>query len=170
MLVRTKYDREGWLEGRETPSSSEGNKEEWKAIWRTCVPSKIRVFLWRLARQLIPSGEVLHRRNMATTRACNLCGVNDSWRHALLNCPMSRSMWALSSEAILDQLSIHQHECPSSGFLQCRAHYRWMIYSRLRCHFGPFGGREERRSMKAFSRPPTQRMVSSILTCLKFKS
>ena len=49
-----------------------------------------------------------HRRNMATTPACNMCRVHDSWKHALLDCPMSRSTWALSSKSILDQLSVIQ--------------------------------------------------------------
>ena len=78
MLVRTKYDREGWLEEREEPSSSEGDSSEWRAIWKVDVPSKIKVFLWRLARHSIPSSDVLHRRNMATTGACRLCGSPDS--------------------------------------------------------------------------------------------
>ena len=46
MLVRTKYDRVGWLEEREEPSSSEGDNSEWRAIWKIEVPSKIKVFLW----------------------------------------------------------------------------------------------------------------------------
>ena len=114
MLVRTKYDREGWLEDREAPSSSEGDNSEWRAIWKVDVPSKIKVFLWRLARHSIPSSDVLHRRNMATTGACRLCGSPDSWRHALLNCPMARCTWALSSEVILDELSSQQQECPKT--------------------------------------------------------
>ena len=112
MLVRTKHDREGWLDEAETTSTSEGQSKEWKAIWKVAVPSEIKVFLWRLARNSIPSGDVLHRRNMSTTRVCGLCGTTDSWRHALLNCPMARCTWVLSSEEILDQLSSHHQECP----------------------------------------------------------
>ena len=66
--------------------------------------------MWRLSRHSIPSGDVLQRRNMATTSSCNLCGAHDTWRHALLNCPVSRSTWALSSEDILYQMSIHHEE------------------------------------------------------------
>lgn len=49
---------------------------------------------------------------MSTTRACGLCGTTDSWRHALLNCPVARCTWVLSSDDILDQLSSQQQECP----------------------------------------------------------
>lgn len=90
MLVRTKIGRENWLEGREGSSHTQAEEKEWNSIWKIQVPSKLRVFTWRLARHSIPSGEVLHRRNMATTAACTLCGAHDSWKHAVLNCPMSR--------------------------------------------------------------------------------
>ena len=42
---------------------------------------------------------------MSTSAACSLCGARDSWRHALLTCPMASSVGALADEAILDQMS-----------------------------------------------------------------
>lgn len=70
-------------------------------------PSKIRVFLWRLARHSIPTTDVLHRRNMATQIVCPLCGCGDSWRHALLSCTMSRCIWALTEETIVTMMTEH---------------------------------------------------------------
>ena len=43
------------------------------------VSLNLRVFISQLARHSIASGEVLHRRLMATTGACNLCSVYDTW-------------------------------------------------------------------------------------------
>jgi hypothetical protein len=54
------------------------------------VPSKVKVFLWRLAQQSLPSTDLLHHRNMSTTSTCNICGMQDSWRHSLLDCQMAR--------------------------------------------------------------------------------
>jgi hypothetical protein len=42
------------------------------------VPSKVRVFLWRLARHSLPSADVLHHRNMVDHGRCALCGAPDS--------------------------------------------------------------------------------------------
>lgn len=89
MLARTKLNRESWLEEREGSSDIAGDSKDWNSIWKIKVPSNLMIFIWRLARHSIPSGEVLHRRNMATTATCPLCGAHDTCRHALLSCPMS---------------------------------------------------------------------------------
>jgi hypothetical protein len=59
MLIDMRERRTAWLD--ELPSSS-GTKErekEWTAIWKVLVPSKIRVFLWRLAKQSLPTADVV---------------------------------------------------------------------------------------------------------------
>jgi hypothetical protein len=53
MLVKTKSDREAWLDGR--PSSSGNEQKSWCSLWKIKVPSKIRVFLWRLSHQSVPT-------------------------------------------------------------------------------------------------------------------
>ena len=49
---------------------------------------------------------------MADSAACCLCGAEDTWRHALLNCTVSRSTWALSSEHIIDVLNRNEEPDP----------------------------------------------------------
>jgi hypothetical protein len=70
--------------------------KSWTNLWKVNVTSKIRVFLWRLAKQSLPTGDLLHHRHIATSSSCLLCGRTDSWRHSLLECPMARSAWALT--------------------------------------------------------------------------
>jgi hypothetical protein len=53
-------------------------EEEWLALWKLNIPSKISVFLWRLARHSLPTGDTLHHRNMATHDCCAICGAQDS--------------------------------------------------------------------------------------------
>lgn len=103
LLVTTKVQREAWLDGRADSSSNAREGEAWSRLWQLKVPSKVRVFLWRLARHSIPTTDVLHRRNMATQSACPLCGCQDSWRHALLSCTMSRCVWALVDESLVSR-------------------------------------------------------------------
>ena len=112
MLVTTKIWREAWLEGRGDSSSNAREREAWGRLWQLKVPSKIRVFLWRLARHSIPTTDVLHRRNMAAQSACPLCGCQDSWRHALFMCPMSSSVWALAPEDLVHHLVDRMEEHP----------------------------------------------------------
>lgn len=69
------------------------------------------MFLWRLARHSIPTEDVRHHRKMATSDACQLCGSEDSWRHLLLDCTMSRCVWELVDE----ELAEHAAECRQRG-------------------------------------------------------
>uniref|UniRef100_A0A8R7PGX9 Reverse transcriptase zinc-binding domain-containing protein n=1 Tax=Triticum urartu TaxID=4572 RepID=A0A8R7PGX9_TRIUA len=90
MVMNTKHHHENWLEGSGGVSDLNTNSNEWTELWHIKVPSKLKVFLWRLAQHSIPYMDILHCRNMSTTRRCALCGCDDSWRHALLECTMSR--------------------------------------------------------------------------------
>jgi hypothetical protein len=89
MLVQKKENYTAWLEQKPGRSDVRAD-EEWLAIWQLRVPPKIRVFLWRLARQSIPTGDVLHRRHMAPQASCLICEAPDSWKHSLLECNMAK--------------------------------------------------------------------------------
>jgi hypothetical protein len=104
MLVNTEKIREAWLEGRASSSANNDHKS-WSSLWKIKVPAKIRVFLWRLSHQSLPTGTILHRRSMADTCECALCHPPvDSWRHSLLECNMARSTWALHDEELIEHL------------------------------------------------------------------
>jgi hypothetical protein len=45
---------------------------------------------------------------MAVTDVCALCGARDSWRHSLLDCSMTRSIWALSNETMVEHMCLNQ--------------------------------------------------------------
>jgi hypothetical protein len=107
LLVSTKKTREDWLEGRPGSSSSSTEHRLWTTMWKVKVPSKIRVFLWRLAHQSLPTGSVRLHRNMATTAGCPFCAVtHDDWRHSLLECTTARCVWALMDEELTEH-----HQC-----------------------------------------------------------
>jgi hypothetical protein len=58
MLVCTKKRREDWLEHRPSSSNTAAEGKLWIKLWKTLVPSKLRMFLWRLAHQSLPTGDV----------------------------------------------------------------------------------------------------------------
>jgi hypothetical protein len=58
LSVKTKNEREAWLADRLGSSSNDQNS--WSMLWKTKVPSKIRVFLWRLSHQSLPTGTTLY--------------------------------------------------------------------------------------------------------------
>jgi ribonuclease HI len=104
LLTKTKNEREAWLDEKAS-SSGCNDQKNWTSLWRTKVPSKIRVFLWRLSHQSLPTGNVLHRRHMSDISSCSLChATNDSWRHSLLQCNMAASTWALVDNDLVEHL------------------------------------------------------------------
>jgi ribonuclease HI len=109
LLVQTKKRREDWLEGRSASSGTAAEGKAWQRLWKVVqVPSKLRIFLWRLAHQSLPTGDVRRHRHMADTSACSLCGAEDSWRHSLLSCTIARSVWALADEGIAEHVCMNE--------------------------------------------------------------
>lgn len=119
-MIKTKITRESWLEGRSGSSSTDREEWDWTSLWSLKVPSKVRIFIWRLARHSLPTTDVLNRRNMATRDACPLCGAPDSWRHALVSCTSARCTWALSDPALVAHMA--EIEDPSAKNWLFRMH------------------------------------------------
>jgi hypothetical protein len=122
MIVTVKKMREDWLDGRPSNSNVEVEEKRWTTLWRTKVPSKIRVFLWRLAHHSLPTGTVLNHRKMASSPGCSLCSdATDNWRHSLLECTMARCVWALLDEVedLLEHITINQ----------CGSAKDWLFFS-----------------------------------------
>jgi hypothetical protein len=101
MLVHTRNQRQDWLDSNAESSDTEATRNRWKSLWKVKVPSKIRIFVWRLAHNSLSTGEVCKERSMSDQCGCKICGANiDSWRHALFDCTMSRCVWALVDEEL----------------------------------------------------------------------
>ena len=105
MLVDTNMRREAWLEGKGHSSDTARETKSWERLWKVDVPSKLKIFLWRLAQQSVPTADVLHHRNMSTTTRCGLCGSEDSWQHSLLHCTVARCVWALQDHDLVEVLN-----------------------------------------------------------------
>ena len=52
-IIKTKMQREDWLEGRSGASNNSRQEEDWTTLWRFSVPSKVKIFLWRLAHDYV---------------------------------------------------------------------------------------------------------------------
>lgn len=105
MLVDNREKRTAYYESKAGQSDTTAVKSDWAKLWKVQLPSKLRLFLWRLAHQSIPTEDVRHHRNMATTNFCSMCGQPDSWRHSLLECNLAKPVWALERESIIELLS-----------------------------------------------------------------
>ncbi|KAE8770061.1 hypothetical protein D1007_58250 [Hordeum vulgare] len=111
MVMATKARREGWLNGDTGSSHPTQEETNWKRLWGVRVPSKLRMFAWRLARASLPTGQERGRRHMTTEVSCPIChAAVDTWRHALLNCNMAKSVWSLRDDEDDSLLSVYGDE------------------------------------------------------------
>jgi hypothetical protein len=54
------------------PSNARKNKV-WKEIWRAPVPNKIKNFMWRLAKNILPTRANLYKKGISLDLQCPLC-------------------------------------------------------------------------------------------------
>ena len=76
-------------------SSSSGNPGlVWKKIWKMRVPNKIRHFIWRAAKDSLPTKQNLKARHIPIDEVCDGCGEHtESTVHCLWLCDQVRSVW-----------------------------------------------------------------------------
>ena len=91
--VRSAYRALVQQEGRpEMASSSDGDEKTWRSLCNLRVMPKIRVFWWRVVKNLLPCASELQRRHIKETRLCPLCGHDDErLYHALVECEHAKA-------------------------------------------------------------------------------
>jgi len=78
----------------QSSSSSVQSQDVWKKIWKLQVPNKIRHFLWRAAKNSLPTKMNLKARHILVDDTCDDCGDHaESIMHCLWLCDQSRSVW-----------------------------------------------------------------------------
>jgi len=77
------------------PSNPQRNKL-WKEIWRAFIPNKIKNFMWRLAKNILPTRANLQKKGITFDTLCPLCHCEqESSQHLFLKCNLMKlSMFA----------------------------------------------------------------------------
>jgi hypothetical protein len=110
MLLNMKLRREGWMYHESGHSNSVQETNDWTDLWNCKVPSKLKIFLWRLARHSLPTFDVMEHHHMTDSLMCVMCGQPDSWLHALIECSSSRSVWALQNDEMVEHMIMIREE------------------------------------------------------------
>lgn len=75
------------LELKGNGSNSEQVNSKWKILWQLTVPPKVKIFLWRLIHNSLPTKENLFHRRVVDNPLCLLCNQEpESMVHTVWNC------------------------------------------------------------------------------------
>jgi len=78
-------------------SSSHSLSKLWKRIWSLHLPTRVRNFIWRLAKNIIPTRGNLRWRGVPLDTICPLCFQDsETTDHLFMNCPLVQQVWFLS--------------------------------------------------------------------------
>lgn len=65
-----------------------------KGLWSARLPLKIKLFLWQLFRNKLPTSLNVAKRNGPATGPCALCGAPEDANHVFFQCPLARFAWS----------------------------------------------------------------------------
>ena len=78
-------------------SGSNGNRKWWSFLWNLHVPNKVKLFLWKVFHEIIPTVTNLNKKGTPCLEECKRCKYpSKSTSHALFLRGMANSWWELS--------------------------------------------------------------------------
>ena len=73
---------------------STNNQFNWNSIWKLECPTKIKMFMWRIAHNSLPHRLNLLRRGMDLDPICPMCNrMNEDGAHLFLKCKAAKMGW-----------------------------------------------------------------------------
>jgi len=93
MAKSEKVHLEASVRGRGESSDQVGTAKEWKSMWSIKVTPKIKIVLWRLAHNCLPTGQQLRKRNIPAYDLCCHYGRDETTEHAFLTCQYVAESW-----------------------------------------------------------------------------
>ncbi|KAL0414362.1 UNVERIFIED_CONTAM: hypothetical protein Sradi_1637900 [Sesamum radiatum] len=93
-MVRSAYHLAVSLEDRSCSSSLRQHEHTWwRRVWQAKLPNKIKVFIWRVCRNALPTGMALARRLYGSAEPCPFClSYEEDVLHTLVHCPFARQL------------------------------------------------------------------------------
>ncbi|XP_010424733.1 PREDICTED: uncharacterized protein LOC104709889 [Camelina sativa] len=75
-----------------------------KNVWKVTTSPKLRMFLWKVVRNVIPVGMLLVSRGIGDAGSCKRCGGNKEALHVLGSCLFAKRVWQLAPLVSLPRL------------------------------------------------------------------
>ncbi|CAL1394093.1 unnamed protein product [Linum trigynum] len=65
----------------------------WKRLWKLIIPPKVKIFLWKLAHNILPTGKNLESRKRDASPNCPFCGLEETQNHIFRECDWAVRIW-----------------------------------------------------------------------------
>ncbi|KAH9668523.1 reverse transcriptase domain-containing protein [Citrus sinensis] len=76
-------------------SSSASSPQRWNNLWSLNLLEKIKIFMWRASKNLLPTAENLWKRKCLQDPICKRCCRSvETIHHALMECKATKKIWA----------------------------------------------------------------------------
>ena len=76
-----------------TSSAPNGERKLWSRVWSGQVPPKVNVFIWKLAKDILPTRRAKFIRRMEVSDICPLCDREpETSYHAIITCPRAQGL------------------------------------------------------------------------------
>ncbi|XP_024043202.1 uncharacterized protein LOC127899387 [Citrus sinensis] len=96
-IVKSGYQVALKLKFPNSPTCSNSSSSNWNIIWKLTLPAKIKIFIWRAVKNLLPTAENLWKRKIIHEAYCKRCGNRvENTLHALITCKAAKKVWQLS--------------------------------------------------------------------------
>ena len=93
-IVAQKVLKDGGGRGDEGGSSDSSRMRGiWKMVWSLNCPNKIKHFLWRACKNILPTKLSLKTRGVGKDGRCDTCGLEETSGHALWSCKLAEEVW-----------------------------------------------------------------------------
>jgi ribonuclease HI len=94
--------------GKGSCSDREAETKLWKTVWKIQAPNKMKIVLWRMIHDCLPTGQQLTHRRIPADDRCFFCGQVERVEHLFLLCPFARAVWDMVKERF--GLKLHRKE------------------------------------------------------------
>lgn len=72
------------------------SRTPWNKLWKLDIPNKVKIFLWKACKAILPTNDFLHNRHCSGSPSCILCGgIKEDVKHALFDCRWAREIWQM---------------------------------------------------------------------------
>ncbi|KAA3460765.1 reverse transcriptase [Gossypium australe] len=119
-------------------------RDFYRKLWQIEIPSKMKIFIWKLSWNYIASKVNMYNRQLVNNRLCPRCGGDEeTLNHLFRDCPVSAEIWRVLPEVNLTDLE----GIKTKNFKNQRVNRKWRnpSDSKLKINFdGALDGRRKR--------------------------